>query len=93
MDESADLRTRRIQEALALLRPYDIAGAEKIRLGREMDGGYVMLAGHSLPSVLYSFGIGDEISFEYDLALRGCHSHLFDHTINGLPYQHPNLHF
>jgi methyltransferase FkbM-like protein len=27
------------------------------------------------------------------LAERGCKGYLFDHTVDGLPIQHPNLHF
>ncbi len=93
MYEPPAARSRRIYHALSLLRPYDITDGEKTRIGRSGDGGYVLLTQRFLPPVVYSFGIGDEISFEYDLAQRGCKGYLFDHTVDGLPYQHPNLSF
>jgi len=93
MYESQSAKIRRIYHALSLLKPYDAVGAEKVRVGRSGDGGYVLLTLPVQPSIFYSFGVGDEISFEYDLAQRGCRGYLFDHTVEDLPYQHPNLHF
>jgi hypothetical protein len=48
------------------LRPYD-CGLEKMRLGREGDGGYVVSREALMASShLISFGIGDDWSFEMD---------------------------
>src|ERR1700676_2453767 len=93
MIESVASRVRRVYGALSLLRPYDVLGGEKTRIGRSADGGYVLLTRPKLPDVVYSFGVGYNISFEHDLAERGCKGYLFDHTVDGLPIQHPNLHF
>jgi hypothetical protein len=92
MIESTASRVRRVFDALSLLRPYDLANGAKLRLGRSGDGGYV-LARQPLPSTLYSFGVGDEVSFEFQLADGGCRGYLFDHTVDGLPREHPNLQF
>lgn len=49
---------------------YDI-GMKKIRLGNPHDGGYVVIKEICERSNhLYSFGIGDNVSFEMDLVLR-----------------------
>ncbi len=93
MYEPPAVRIRRVYHALSLLQPYDIINGEKTRIGRSGDGGYVLLTQPFLPPVVYSFGVGDEISFEYDLAQRGCKGYLFDHTVNGLPYEHLSLSF
>lgn len=85
-------RVRGVFNALSLLRPYDLTDTTKIRIGRSGDGGYV-LARKPMPTTFYSFGVGDEISFEFQLAESGCHGYLFDHTVADLPYQHPNLKF
>src|SRR5579872_3762850 len=93
MTESASERVRRVHRALSLLTPYDIAGKMKTRIGRSGDGGYVLLTRPKLPDAVYSFGVGDDISFEHGLAKRGCRCHLFDHAVDRLPREHPNLRF
>ena len=85
-------RVRRVFDALSLLRPYDLANGLKLRVGRSGGGGYV-LAKQPLPRAIYSFGVGDEISFEVQLAHGGCHGYLFDDSIPGLPHGHPGLQF
>jgi hypothetical protein len=78
-----------------VLVPYS-ANYTLIRVGPDKDGGYV------LPEVfcttateLYSFGIGNDVSFEMDFATRfpTAKQFLFDHTIEGLPEKHPNFKF
>ena len=90
MLETVPTKVRRVRHALSLLTPYDIVESRKVRVGRSADGGYVMLS-EPQPKTLYSFGVGDEISFEFQLAQSGCRCYLFDHTIAGLPYTHANL--
>lgn len=91
--ESASAKVRRVHTALSLLRPYDIAEGEKTRIGRSGDGGYVLLARPKLPAAVYSFGVRNDISFERELAERGCRCYLFDDAIDELSYDHPNLRF
>ena len=46
-----------------LLIPVDVVNGKKIRLGRNHDGGYVLIDEGNFDK-LYSYGIGDDISFE-----------------------------
>lgn len=63
------------------------------RVGGIYDGGYVMLDDFSNVSVAYSFGISDEITWEYDMALKNINVHMYDPYINALPYNHPKFSF
>ncbi len=77
--------------------PYD---SDKIRIGGDADGGYVMLNDFEQLDGVLSYGVGtvevagkDCISFDYDLALRGLPVVLLDHTVDTLPQWHPNFVF
>ncbi len=67
----------------------------KIRLGNKYDGGYV------IPKIfidnvdtIYSYGIGDDISFEIDfLTYKDININMYDHTVNGLPLQNNKINF
>jgi hypothetical protein len=81
-----------ILSVLRMVRPHS-ASRPKIRLGSLGDGGYVVpddLAG--LDGVI-SLGIGDEVSFDLDLAERGCTIFQYDPTVDGPPKPHSNFHF
>jgi len=73
------------------LRVYDCEGMTRTRLGRKGDGGYVVLREplHSC-QILYSYGIGDEMSFELDFLLANAQSSaiLYDPTIDAPPHPH-----
>ena len=92
MPETASARFRRVYHGLSLLEPYDIKGKDKERIGRSGDGGYVLLK-QQTPDVLYSFGVGPEITFEHILAERGTICYMFDHTIEAPPYTHDNFRY
>ena len=63
------------------LRPKQVDSPRR-RLGSFHDGGYVVLDS-ILTKRLYSFGVGDETSFEIDFIKReGAVAHMFDHTVN-----------
>lgn len=72
-----------------------ISGAEGypiVRIGRENDGGYVML--DDFPGgVAYSFGIAGDVSWDRDMASRGYDLFMYDHTIDGLPEENPRFHW
>lgn len=55
-----------------------------IRVGRDNDGGYVMVDDFADIKELYSFGISRDVSFEKDIASYGIQCMMFDHTIDGL---------
>lgn len=64
-----------------------------IRLGKEYDGGYVLMDDFTPDMHVYSFGISDDVSFEMDLAKKGLQIYLHDHTIHQLPEEHENFCF
>ncbi|CAG4912728.1 unnamed protein product, partial [Acidocella sp. C78] len=80
-----------IFNTLSLLRPFDI-DLKKVRFGNERDGGYV-LADRELNENVISFGVGPDVSFEFDLAERGANVFLHDHTVNECPQTHERFNF
>ena len=81
----------RVFEVLSLLRPFDI-DREKVRVGGERDGGYIM-ADIATPSAVISFGVGPDVTFEFEMAQRGIPIVLHDHTVEGTPQTHPLFRF
>lgn len=65
----------------------DFFTKEVIRLGRDNDGGYVVLKREKPYKYLLSFGIANDISFEQDFARNNpsCKIYCFDPSITGLP--------
>lgn len=78
---------------LGLVKPYDVIGGRMVRIGRDFDGGYVMLDKGLSATVAYSLGISDDVSWDLDMAERGCDLFQYDHTINRLPRDHVNFHW
>lgn len=81
--------TYRARNILRLLRPHDLLGAQKLRLGRFFDGGYVMIDKFENVRAAYSLGINDDVSWDLDIANRGIPVFQYDHTIAALPAAHP----
>lgn len=73
--------------------PVAVENFAKIRVGRDGDGGYVMLDMFEGISAVLSFGIEKEISWDIDMARRGCSIFMFDHTVDGPPEDNPHFHF
>lgn len=86
-------RQRRLLQTLRLLRPYDLPGEKKVRVGAPGDGSYVLVDRPRPAQAVMSFGVGPSISFEQDLAARGHEIFLFDHTVAALPTNRPRLHW
>ena len=86
--KKVDLSTNSEALALALtdyLIPVELEGQEKVRIGRNKDGGYVMIKDDQIDK-LYSYGISHDIGFEVDFVNHWpVKSYLYDHTIDGLP--------
>ncbi len=78
---------------LNLLRPWQMISDVKLRIGSDADGGYVMPSSSRRSNAVLSIGIGNEVSFDADLARLGARVIQFDHTIEGAPLQHPNIEF
>lgn len=74
---------------------YDV-DLEKIRLGNNGDGGYVVLKEVcNQTNTISSYGIGDDLSFELDFLKHWQNTiiSLFDPFIDELPSSHPNFNF
>lgn len=82
-----------IRHILSFLAPRKAKGVEKCRLGREYDGGYVMLDSFPPETVALSLGINDDVSWDLAVAERGCDVFQYDHTIDVLPESHERFHF
>jgi hypothetical protein len=71
------------------------SGFTKRRVGREEDGGYVILDEIAKGcEVLYSYGVSDDWSFEEDFTEKyNCLARLYDHTIEPIITDSPKISF
>ena len=76
-----------------LLRPKDVYGKKKVRIGKEGDGGYVLLNDFENISIAYSFGICNDVSFDLELAEKNIDIFMYDHTIQKLPVYNKKFHW
>lgn len=88
-----DSTAAEVEEIMDLLRPHSIDRQAKVRIGAMHDGGYVVPEIVYQSNLLISIGVGDEVSFDLDLANRGTQVFQFDHTIAKPPATHHNMHF
>lgn len=73
-----------MNKVLMAMRPNKLVNDTLIRLGRNYDGGYVVNKKSLECDVLYGYGVGSEITFDYDWwsLSSGLKVHLFDHTVD-----------
>jgi hypothetical protein len=79
-----------------LLRVADVKGnVNRVRVGSDYDGGYVLLEDFQQIKAAYSFGIGNNVSWDKAIAGLGGGIHVFqyDHTIEELPEKNPKFSF
>ncbi len=81
------------REMRSLLHVMDPVGASFIRKGGSVDGGYVMVDHNLNNAIVYSLGVGNDVSWDMDMANMGCQIFLYDHTVKRLPAEHPNFHW
>ena len=82
------------EEIHELLHIAKATGFELVRIGRDNDGGYIMLDDFAHDDkIAYSFGICDDVSWDKDTASRGYDVFMYDHTIDGLPEDNPRFHW
>jgi hypothetical protein len=74
-----------IRKLLTLLKPMDVDNHTLIRVGRDFDGGYVMVNNKLENAVCYSMGISDDVSWDLAMAEQGCNVFQYDHTIDNFP--------
>ena len=97
--DRADVRStpayQRVAEVTRLLQTCRVEGIDLVRVGGEIDGGYVMLDTLRPPMVTagYSFGVGHDVSWDVDVARRGIELVLYDHTVKRLPEPVPRARF
>lgn len=85
-------RQSAIIETLSLLHVQAVT-CGKVRIGGDHDGGYVMANNFDRNAIAYSIGVGPQIQWDREMALRGLEIHQYDHTVDGLPEEHPAFHF
>ena len=76
-----------------IIKPKEVIGKEKVRIGGSNDGGYVLLNDFEKIKIAYSFGISDDISFDKELADKNIDVFMYDHTIEKLPFSNPKFHW
>ena len=79
-----------------LLHIAKVEDFDLVRIGRDNDGGYILLDDFKTGGIAYSFGISNDVSFDKDIASKGYDVFMYDHTIEGLPKQekeNPRFHF
>ncbi len=76
---------------LKRLEPVTVNGFGKIRVGKEHDGGYIMLDDFAGIEAAYSIGINNDISWDKQVAAYGIDIFQYDHTIDTLPEQNPHF--
>jgi hypothetical protein len=81
-DVAAQDRARHIIELITPKTP----NLPLVRLGSERDGGYVMINDFSSQDTILSFGIENNIDIETELSKVVKEVHMYDGTIDGLPY-------
>ena len=76
-----------------LLHIAEVEGFDFVRIGRDNDGGYILLNDFQEGGTAYSFGISSDVSWDKDMALRGYDVFMYDHTIDSLPEDNSRFHW
>jgi Methyltransferase FkbM domain len=82
-----------VMDTLSLLSPMRPARVNKIRVGRNFDGGYVMLSDLERYTKALSLGISGDDSWDLEMVRRGYVVHQYDYSIAQAPTQHEQLTF
>ena len=84
-----------ISEVHTLTKIHDIItpGVEKVRIGNDCDGGYIMAKPYSRKKIAYSFGISADVSWDLQMADEGYQIYQYDHTISKLPVRNKAFHW
>lgn len=81
---------KELNEQLKIRKPLE---KPLIRIGKDDDGGYIMIDDFKPSGIAYSFGISDDVSWDMDMADRGYEIFMYDHTIDKLPCEYKGFHF
>jgi hypothetical protein len=83
----------RVRTILALIEPVSVLDVAKIRVGRETDGGYVMLDSLANAAAALSLGIADDVSWDKVIAAHGLRVLQFDCSVCAPPEPDPQFAF
>jgi hypothetical protein len=78
---------------LRCLQPHDVPGFAKRRFGAARDGGYIMLDDFGSARQALSLGIGNDVSWDLDMAARGFRVFQYDPTVDASPEASPHFDF
>lgn len=82
------------QNIRKLLSCKKVKAKNYVRIGGERgDGGYIMVDDFNSQMHAYSVGIGDNVTWDMELAHKGIKVFMYDHTIYHLPQVHNNFAF
>lgn len=72
-----------------------VVGKNFVRIGRQYDGGYIMVDNFQISdkNIAYSFGISNDVSWDLEMARRGFEVFMYDPTIDALPQGNEKFHF
>jgi hypothetical protein len=83
----------RILKVASLLVPQNAIGQSKVRLGNKHDGGYICLEDFDGVTAAFSFGIGQNVDWDLEIAEKGIVVYQFDHTVDRPPARHAKFCF
>jgi hypothetical protein len=89
----ADVEQAAMIDFLSYLTPRRSVRFGKIRLGRDGDGGYVLLDDFTSVSAALSFGIAGDCSWDTAIAERDIDVYQYDHTVVGPPTANARFRF
>jgi hypothetical protein len=78
------------------IEPKNIDGYNKIRIGSDRDGGYIMLEPRIYSDnsgIAYSFGVANEYLWDLQMSQRGYQVYQYDGTVDNPAQEYPLLHF
>jgi hypothetical protein len=89
----ADVEQAAVIDFLSYLTPRRSVRFSKVRLGRDGDGGYVLLDDFTSVSAALSFGIATDCSWDTAIAERNIDVYQYDHTVDGPPTANARFRF
>ena len=87
------MRQERFLHLARHFRPHAAQGVQKIRAGDGFDGAYVMLDDFRGIDLALSFGVGDLVSWDMEMAQRGVKVWQYDHTVDAPLTTHKLIEF
>jgi hypothetical protein len=92
-NEFSDIDVDRINKLRALFPLNLTKDVNWKRFGSNFDGGYLLVDNVSKSDICISLGVGDNISFDLDIATRCQEVIMFDHTVEEPEFSAPNITF